>query len=200
MGIFTQRDTVSRRALCFTILTAACTEEVTALTGRIRLETEALDHSCGADERRSAACSTTYSSRARYLGPASRTDPPFALSENAMLYRLQKTPPKGLGLPFTVHGFKSSFRGWAAEATDFPNEVVEVALAHAIHSKSEAAYRRGALPDKRRSLMESWAGYLQSAEQPRYAASRATHTHAKPRKTTCKRSDSKYLFPAPLKI
>ena len=59
----------------------------------------------------------------------------------------------------TVHGFRSSFRDWAAECTNFPNEVCEAALAHVIESKAEAAYRRGDLFDKRRKLMDAWAAY-----------------------------------------
>lgn len=73
---------------------------------------------------------------------------------------MQKPAPKGLGLPFTVHGFRSSFRDWAAETTAYANEVVEMAMAHAIKNKAEAAYRRGQLLDKRRLLMEEWATYL----------------------------------------
>ena len=63
----------------------------------------------------------------------------------------------------TVHGFRSSFRDWAAEKTAFPAEVVEMALAHAIKDKTEAAYRRGALLEKRRELMLAWANYVTSA-------------------------------------
>jgi integrase len=59
----------------------------------------------------------------------------------------------------TVHGFRSSFRDWAAECTNFTNEVCEAALAHVIKNKAEAAYRRGDLFDKRRKLMEAWAVY-----------------------------------------
>ncbi len=58
------------------------------------------------------------------------------------------------------HGFRSSFRDWAAETTGFPHEVVEMALAHTIKNKVEAAYRRGDLLDKRRKLMEAWASYV----------------------------------------
>ena len=57
------------------------------------------------------------------------------------------------------HGFRSSFRDWAAEETAFPSEVVEMALAHTIKSKVEAAYRRGQLLAKRRELMDAWARY-----------------------------------------
>jgi len=86
--------------------------------------------------------------------------PPFALSENAMLFLLQRKPPRGLGQPYTVHGFRSSFSDWAHETTAFPNHVIEMALAHTIKNKAEAAYRRGALMDKRRELMEAWAAFL----------------------------------------
>ena len=59
----------------------------------------------------------------------------------------------------TRHGFRSSFRDWAAETTSFPNHVVEMALAHAVSDAVEAAYRRGDLLEKRRALMEVWDEY-----------------------------------------
>jgi integrase len=58
-----------------------------------------------------------------------------------------------------AHGFRSTFRDWAAETTAYPNHVVEQALAHAIGNGVEAAYRRGDLFDKRRRLMDDWARY-----------------------------------------
>lgn len=64
-----------------------------------------------------------------------------------------------MGVAATAHGFRSSFRDWAAETTAFPSEVVEMALAHAISDKTEAAYRRGDLFEKRRKLMEAWASF-----------------------------------------
>jgi integrase len=63
----------------------------------------------------------------------------------------------------TPHGFRSSFRDWAAECTSFPSEVVEMALAHAVANQTEAAYRRGDLFEKRRALMDEWAEYLDGA-------------------------------------
>lgn len=60
----------------------------------------------------------------------------------------------------TAHGFRSSFRDWAAEATNFPREVAEMALAHTIESKVEAAYRRGDLLEPRRKLMDQWGAYV----------------------------------------
>ena len=58
------------------------------------------------------------------------------------------------------HGFRSSFRDWAAEETDHPREVVEAALAHMVQNKVEAAYRRTDLFERRRRLMDDWAAYL----------------------------------------
>lgn len=59
----------------------------------------------------------------------------------------------------TVHGFRSTFRDRASETTPFPNDVCELALAHAIRNKNEAAYRRGDLLDKRVELMRAWADF-----------------------------------------
>ena len=59
-------------------------------------------------------------------------------------------------LDVTAHGFRSTFRDWAAEQTNFPREVCEMALAHAVENKVEAAYRRGDLFEKRRELMTAW--------------------------------------------
>ena len=58
------------------------------------------------------------------------------------------------------HGFRSSFRDWAAEETDHPREVAEAALAHKVRNQIEAAYRRSDLFERRRRLMDDWAGYL----------------------------------------
>jgi len=65
-------------------------------------------------------------------------------------------------LECTVHGFRSGFRDWAAECTGYAHEVCEMALAHVIGNKSEAAYRRGDLFEKRRRLMTDWATYCAS--------------------------------------
>ena len=62
-------------------------------------------------------------------------------------------------LDITVHGFRSTFRDWAAESTPYPGEVVEMALAHAIKNLTEAAYRRGDLMEKRSLLMQEWGIY-----------------------------------------
>ena len=64
------------------------------------------------------------------------------------------------GSAYTVHGMRSAFRDWAAEMTATPGDVVEAALAHTITNRVEAAYRRTNYLDKRRLLMNAWAGYL----------------------------------------
>jgi integrase len=61
-----------------------------------------------------------------------------------------------------VHGFRSSFRDWAAEQTNFPREVAEIALAHAVGSATERAYQRGDLLEQRRKLMEMWARHCRA--------------------------------------
>jgi integrase len=63
------------------------------------------------------------------------------------------------GMDITVHGLRSTFRDWAAERTSFPNEIAEMALAHAIPNAVEAAYRHGDLFEKRRRLIDAWAEY-----------------------------------------
>jgi integrase len=78
----------------------------------------------------------------------------FPLSDRAMIDLLRRMRPG-----ITTHGMRSCFRDWVAETTNFPNIVSEMALAHAIGDKVEAAYRRGDLFMKRTKLMQSWAAY-----------------------------------------
>lgn len=80
------------------------------------------------------------------------------LSNNAMLKVLERMGRDDL----TVHGFRSTFRDWAAERTNFSRDVCEMALAHTISDKVEAAYRRGELFEKRRRLMDAWAAFATS--------------------------------------
>ena len=67
---------------------------------------------------------------------------------------------KQLGFDADVHGFRTSFKTWAQERTDFANEVSEMALAHTIQNKAEAAYARSDLIEKRNQMMDQWAEYL----------------------------------------
>ena len=77
-------------------------------------------------------------------------------SENAMLNVLDQMGYKGR---ITVHGFRSTFKVWAVEQTDYANDISEMALAHTIPNAVEAAYKRTDLLDKRRELMNEWSGY-----------------------------------------
>lgn len=86
-----------------------------------------------------------------YVFPAARGGPLSDMAISMVCRRM-----KVAAVP---HGFRSTFRDWAAESTNFPREVCEQALAHTIESKVEAAYRRGDLFEKRRKLMEAWAGF-----------------------------------------
>jgi integrase len=78
------------------------------------------------------------------------------LSYNTLLHVLQKR----VGSSATVHGFRSSFKDWAAETTTFSNEVSEMALSHKIANRVEAAYRRGDLLEKRRGMMAAWEDFI----------------------------------------
>ena len=85
--------------------------------------------------------------------PGARVGRPLSdMSLTAVLRRM------GRG-ELTAHGFRSTFRDWCGEATAFPREVAEAALAHALRDKVEAAYRRGDALDKRRRLMDEWAAF-----------------------------------------
>lgn len=92
--------------------------------------------------------------------------PPFALSENSMLFFLQRPAPRGLDFPATVHGMRSTFRDWVSEETGYSREVAEMAIAHQVRDKTEAAYRRRNLREKRRLLMADWARYLAHGAEP----------------------------------
>ena len=63
--------------------------------------------------------------------------------------------------PYTPHGFRSAFRDWVSEETNFQGDIAEAALAHLIADKTEAAYRRGKLLAKRRVMMDEWAAYCE---------------------------------------
>jgi integrase len=77
------------------------------------------------------------------------------MSNMTMLMLLRRMKRQDL----TAHGFRSTFSDWAAERTAYPREVVEMALAHAVENRVEAAYRRGDLFEKRRRLMADWARF-----------------------------------------
>jgi integrase len=93
-----------------------------------------------------------------YIFPGSREKRPLGY---ATVLRLAK---QVAGANITAHGFRSTFRDWAAEHTNFPREVAEMALAHAVGTDVERAYQRGDLFEKRRKLMDAWAAYCAKVE------------------------------------
>jgi integrase len=166
-----KRNTISAKALAFTILTAARSGETRGATlgeinddgtiwtvpgertksgreHRVPLSTQALallhslDYIAEDDDQ--------------VLFPGPRGKP---LSDAAMRKYLQQE----MGKPeLTVHGFRSTFRDWAAECTNFPREIAEAALAHVLRDKTEAAYQRGDMLERRRMLMQAWAKFCTS--------------------------------------
>jgi integrase len=71
---------------------------------------------------------------------------------------------RDMGETVTAHGFRSSFRDWVSEDTQFSGDLAEAALAHAIPNKVEAAYRRGNLLEKRRGLMATWGRFCEGRD------------------------------------
>ena len=163
-----QRDAVAARALEFAILTAARTgEALGARWDEINLENKiwtvpASRMKAGREHRvPMSTAALTIVKRLKtirqndFVFPGERRNRP--LSNMSMLMMLRRMGREDL----TVHGFRSTFRDWAAEQTNFPREIAEAALAHVIADRTEAAYRRGDLFEKRSNLMKAWAAYCQ---------------------------------------
>jgi integrase len=159
------RSSVSARALEFAILTAARTGEVIgARWPEIDLQAgvwtvPATRMKAGKEHRvplsaRAVELLSALPHEGEFVFMGGRAGKP--LSNMAMLELMRGMKP---GPGYVPHGFRSTFRDWAAECTSHPSEVVEMALAHAIESKVEAAYRRGDLFEKRRQLLDDWARY-----------------------------------------
>jgi integrase len=168
MAELSQREGVAARALEFTILTAARTGETIGATwGEIDLKGSTWTvpaHRMKAHREHRVPLSDRALEILRALPREKGNDHIFvgaqrgaALSDMAMASVMRR-----LGRNETVHGFRSTFRDWAAERTAYPNHVVEKALAHVVADKVEAAYRRGDLFDKRRRLMTDWATFATS--------------------------------------
>ena len=162
-----ERDSLSATALAITILTACRTNEALLAdwsefdtAGKLwiipaeRMKAHTQHRVPLSDEV--LALLQTLPTREGYLFPGARKGKP--LSNMAMSMCLRRLGHADL----TVHGFRSTFRDWCAEATHFPNIVAEQALAHTIGNAVESAYRRGDLLDKRRQLMADWAKYCRS--------------------------------------
>jgi integrase len=169
MAKLREQDNIGAKALQFAILTAARSGEVRGATW---------------DEINMEEATWTIPAQRMKAGREHRvplSKPALAVLQSLDLLRTNtgpvfpgqklKRPLTDMGLTrpldrmgrsdLTVHGFRSTFRDWAAETTGYPNHVVEQALAHAIGSAIEAAYRRGDLFTKRIALMNEWANYLE---------------------------------------
>jgi integrase len=92
---------------------------------------------------------------AGFVYPGGKAD--RGLSNMALLHVLKRMQRQGV----TTHGFRSTFRDWAAEQTDYRPEIVEAALAHVVSNKVEAAYKRTDFFDLRRRLMADWADFCE---------------------------------------
>jgi len=166
-----EREAIAARALEFTILTAARTGEV---LGARRTEIDLAskvwtipgermkagrEHRVPLSERAIALIERVLvCHESEYVFPGERRAMLSNMAMDMLLRRMNSN--------VTVHGFRSTFRDWAADYTNFSNEVCEAALAHAIANKAEAAYRRSDLFEKRRKLMETWGQFCNTS---RYA-------------------------------
>jgi integrase len=175
MAALKQRDGVAARALEFAILTAARTGEVigarwdefdvgaktwTVPAGRMKA---AREHRVPLSDRAIEILTTIPTEKGNpfvFIGPRAGGLSNMAMS--AVLRRMDRAE-------ITVHGFRSTFRDWAAETTAFPNHVVEMALAHTVSNKVEAAYRRGDLFEKRRKLLAEWSRYCSTEARTKLA-------------------------------
>jgi integrase len=162
------RDAMTARALQFLILNASRSGEV---LGARWAEVDGDTWTIPADRMKAGVAHTvTLSPRARallaaigarkpddYIFHGEKAGLPLSNMALQMLMRRMKVSH------FTPHGFRSSFKDWALNCTEFPDEISEEALAHIVGSKVRRAYRRGEALDRRRRLMEAWALYLDSA-------------------------------------
>jgi integrase len=184
-----QQGGTAARALEFAILTAARTGEVIGATWNEIDFTEQLwtvpaERMKGGKEHRVPLSDAVLAiledlrkvQQDNFVFPGGKAGRP--ISNMAMLMLLRRMGRRDL----TAHGFRSSFRDWAAERTTFPAEVAEMALAHTVSDKVEAAYRRGDLFQKRRQLAEAWAKFTSASGQvapirESTAAEQTLHTH-----------------------
>lgn len=163
MAALRSRHGEAARALEFTILTAARTGmTLGAVPGEVDLAASTwtvpggrmkakVEHTVPLSQPALAIARTRM--KQRLLFPNDLSDEP--LSENAMLALLKRMGYSHI----TVHGFRSTFKDWSSETTDFPDDLSEAALAHKIRDKAKAAYKRGTMVEKRRTMMEEWAKY-----------------------------------------
>jgi integrase len=164
MSDLSMRSAAAARALEFTILTAARSGETLGMTwSEIDFDRalwtvppermkSGLEHEVPLSKRAVALLRAVQPMRCQPGQPVFQGGNGKKLSNMSMAMLLRRVGWRDV----TVHGFRSTFRDWAGETTSFEREVIEMALAHTIESKTERAYRRGRSLEKRRKLMEAW--------------------------------------------
>lgn len=164
MADLRQKVGIAARALEFTVLTAARSGEARGATWAeidlaVAVWTIPAERMKAGKEHR-VPLSDRVLEVLRDLPRMVGTDLVFPAPRNGLLSDMAMTAiMRRMGLKAVPHGFRSTFRDWCAECTNYPRDVAEMALAHAIGNKVEAAYRRGDLFDKRRALMAAWAKF-----------------------------------------
>jgi integrase len=178
MAALREREGVGALALEFTVLTCARTAETLGATwdeidlvekvwvvpgARIKA---GIEHRVPLSKAALAVLHELRSITERIGGPVMASKLVFPndrtggrLSSNALLAVLKRMKRSDV----TTHGFRSAFRDWVGEDTNFSNDAAELALAHKVPDKVEAAYRRGSMFNKRRQLMEAWSAYCARA-------------------------------------
>ncbi|MBT4075094.1 MAG: tyrosine-type recombinase/integrase [Gammaproteobacteria bacterium] len=162
-----KKDTIASKALAYTILTVTRNGEARGVT-RTEIDNKAQawiipENRMKAEREHRVPLSGEAFKIIKEMEPFKRHTDDFIfpglahakpISEASLLKLVKLSHPT-----LTVHGFRSSFRDWCAEQTNFPREVAEAALAHIIKDKTEAAYQRGDMFEKRRKLMDLWTDY-----------------------------------------
>lgn len=168
MAALSKRDGTAARALEFVILTAARSGEVRGMTwGEIDSESNIWtvpgDRMKAGKEHR-VPLSTPLVRMLVRPSKCKDTDLVFPATNGAMISDMSMTAVlRRMEAKAVPHGFRSTFRDWAAERTDYPRDMAEMALAHTVSDKVEAAYRRGDMLDKRRQMMQDWADFCLQA-------------------------------------
>ncbi len=179
MGALRERQAPAALALEFCILTAARSGEVLgARWSEIAFEKKiwtipAHRMKAGREHRVPLSNRTisilkklTQLNMGEFVFPGQKPNKPLSNMAMEMVLRRMKIDNA------TVHGFRSGFRDWAGNVTNFPREVIETALAHVIGDKAEQAYRRSDALDKRRKLMDEWAAFCEPQRQANQRAGR----------------------------
>jgi integrase len=176
-----QQDGMAAKCLEFTILTACRTNEaIGAIWTEIDFEQKLwivpADRMKAEREHRiplSSRCMEILSEIPRLNDFVFAGGRGKGLSNMAMAELLKRMEYRDI----TVHGFRSCFRDWAAERTNYPHELCEMALAHTIKNQAEAAYRRGDMIEKRRRLMEDWSKFVDTAKSDGIVIPLSNHVH-----------------------